>query len=64
MDTKEQKEILNNFKEVKEKTPLRLYFNCPPRLYSRILAYSKNKGLKDSTLFLVSIDEYLTKQNF
>ena len=65
MDTiKKETEILTASKTPKVETALRLYFNCPPKLYSRIVSYTKTKGFKDSTLILVSIDEYLNKNNF
>lgn len=63
MEIKTQKTILTT-PQSKEKPAFRLYFNCPPKLHSRIMNFSKSKGLKDSTLFLISVDEYLTKNNF
>lgn len=41
-----------------------LKFNCPPRLYNRLSKFMKEKGFKESTAILISIDEYLTKSNF
>lgn len=65
MDTKEQKtETLTATRPPKIETAVTLKFNCPPRLYSRVLSFMKQKGFKESTLFLISIDEYLTKNNF
>jgi len=62
MDKKEQSTLLTP--EKKQLHHVSLRFQCPPRLYSRIITFMKTRGLKESTLFLISIDEYLTKNNF
>ena len=65
MDTiNKNADSLTATKSPKIETALRLYFNCPPKLYSRLVSYTKTKGIKDSTLILVSIDEFLNKNNF
>ena len=36
----------------------------PATLYSRLLQAKKKKGLKESHLILISVDEFLSKNNF
>ena len=36
----------------------------PATLYSRLLNAKKKKGLKESHLILISVDEFLSKNNF
>ncbi len=62
MDNKEQSALPTP--EKKQLQAVTLKFQCPTRLYARIITFMKTRGLKESTLFLMSVDEYLTKQNF
>lgn len=55
----------------KENEPLKpiekaviLKVSVPQKLYSRLLSFKKEKGLKDSTICIMAIDELLTKNNF
>lgn len=63
MDKNGQSALLTTI-EKKQLQAITLKFQCPTRLYARIITFMKTRGLKESTLFLISVDEYLTKNNF
>ena len=44
--------------------PYTCKFTCPPIMFKRIQEYLKQRGIKESTLFLMSVDSFLSKNNF
>lgn len=44
--------------------PYTCKFQVPPIMYKRIQEFIKQRGVRESTLFLTSVDNFLSSNNF
>jgi hypothetical protein len=61
MDDKQNSTTLNAPKSL---ISITTKISIPPKLYSRAVAFMKARGFKERELFLISIDEFLLKNNY
>lgn len=60
------KMVSKTSKPVPAKKPINVLvkFRISPELYARIMSYKKDTGVKESTQFISSINEFLSKHNY